>query len=423
MFEYLKNINEKLYIRGKTVEKNIKAASNSFYDSYLDLLEEFLKEIVSESQAEIKARNTCGELLRNAEIKKFLFENVKLSESVYGKLCDYTLKSNAHKHKNEKNIQAETVVNYLRVFTDFANAYLAYKHFPTAVFNFDELVNSFGITEKENENLKEEVVKLKTDNKTIADISDQLNRQADQLDKQGKLLEKLGAKINETGQQNYKKINNSTVYKEYAAAAFKDFIGKSDKRYRWTGTEADFKREKYVTLIVILSAILLGIISTIITTRNLRLYSPFSLFENIMIFPMVWQAVYILHTRVFYSDVELSYNACTLFAQDNYGVWRDTMIEKKPYKIIRILTFIAVGCNFIMIIAKHNPYFVVAIIFELLFVACIVASKILQEDFYCGYVVVYFCGVDFRGKPLTLVYNNLNAEWLIKEEYEKKYPF
>ena len=76
MFEYLKNINEKLYIRGKTVEKNIKAASNSFYDSYLDLLEEFLKEIVSESQADIKARNTCGELLRNAEIKKFLFENV-----------------------------------------------------------------------------------------------------------------------------------------------------------------------------------------------------------------------------------------------------------------------------------------------------------------------------------------------------------
>ena len=115
MFESLKSINERVFNRAKTVEKNIKAASNSFYDSYLDLTEELLKTIAEAANIELTTRMTCGDILRCNDFKSFLTETLKLDDYTYGKLCDYTLKINAQKHKNEKNVQIETIVNYLRV--------------------------------------------------------------------------------------------------------------------------------------------------------------------------------------------------------------------------------------------------------------------------------------------------------------------
>ena len=52
MFEYLKLIDEKIFNRYQTVERNIRAASNSFYDSYLDMLEQFVKLVIEKSGSE-----------------------------------------------------------------------------------------------------------------------------------------------------------------------------------------------------------------------------------------------------------------------------------------------------------------------------------------------------------------------------------
>lgn len=71
MFESLKSINERVFNRAKTVEKNIKAASNSFYDSYLDLTEELLKTIAETANIELTTRMTCGDILRYNEFKSF----------------------------------------------------------------------------------------------------------------------------------------------------------------------------------------------------------------------------------------------------------------------------------------------------------------------------------------------------------------
>ena len=43
MFKFLQEIDGKLYQRYLTIERNVKAGSNSFYDSYLDLQEQFVK--------------------------------------------------------------------------------------------------------------------------------------------------------------------------------------------------------------------------------------------------------------------------------------------------------------------------------------------------------------------------------------------
>lgn len=161
MFEFFTQIGEKLYNRGKTVETNIRAASNSFYDSYLDLTEELLKTIAETANIELTTRMTCGDILRCNGFKSFLTEILKLDDYTYGKLCDYTLKINAHKHKNEKNVQIETVINYLRVLYNLVNAFFIYKNIAAVDFETDSVVASFGITEKENISLKTEIKKLK----------------------------------------------------------------------------------------------------------------------------------------------------------------------------------------------------------------------------------------------------------------------
>ena len=161
MFEFFTQISEKLYNRGKTVETNIRAASNSFYDSYLDLTEELLKTIAETANIELTTRMTCGDILRYSGFKSFLTEILKLDDYTYGKLCDYTLKINAHKHKNEKNVQIETVINYLRVLYNLVNAFFVYKNIAAVDFETDSVVASFGITEKENISLKTEIQKLK----------------------------------------------------------------------------------------------------------------------------------------------------------------------------------------------------------------------------------------------------------------------
>lgn len=106
MFKYLRELDYKLYERYLTLEKNIKAGSNSFYDAFLDLQEQFVKDVAIFCCFDIKARETCGELLRREDIKSFFKDALHVDDFTYTKMQDYTLKVNAHKHKGEKNIQS-----------------------------------------------------------------------------------------------------------------------------------------------------------------------------------------------------------------------------------------------------------------------------------------------------------------------------
>ena len=54
MFKFLENIDHNLYERYLTLERNIKARSNSFYDSYLDMQEHFVKLVLAEQGVEMK---------------------------------------------------------------------------------------------------------------------------------------------------------------------------------------------------------------------------------------------------------------------------------------------------------------------------------------------------------------------------------
>ena len=161
MFKFLENIDHNLYERYLTLERNIKARSNSFYDAYLDLQEHFVKLVLVEQAFEIKVQETCGAILRKAEVKAYFMEALQIDEYTYNKMQDYTLKVNAHKHKGEKTVQIETIVSYLRVFYNAVSAYAKRKAVDVEVFDASYYISIFGIFEKENSELRCEMQQLK----------------------------------------------------------------------------------------------------------------------------------------------------------------------------------------------------------------------------------------------------------------------
>ena len=162
MFEFLAEIDNKLYDRYLTIEKNIKSCSNSFYDSYLDMQECFVKVVLENNNFEYD-KETCGYLLRKNDVKEFFFNTLLVDEFTYNKMQDYTLKVNKHKHKNEKKIQIDTIVSYLKIFYDASSAYAKYKNINCAEYDANSFIEIYGIYEKENSKLKTELELLKED--------------------------------------------------------------------------------------------------------------------------------------------------------------------------------------------------------------------------------------------------------------------
>ena len=153
--------NDSLTMRFNTLERNIKSKSNSFYDSYLDLLEATIKYFLDENNISYDDSRTCGYLVKEESIKEFLVDVLKLDDYTYRKLPDYIKKCNDHKHKKEKNLGVDSIINYLKVYFDFINYYIAYKEGVRATFDANYYLSIYGETERLNNEYKEEVLRLK----------------------------------------------------------------------------------------------------------------------------------------------------------------------------------------------------------------------------------------------------------------------
>lgn len=157
----MKLFNDSLTMRFNTLERNIKSKSNSFYDSYLDLLEATIKYFLDENNVNYDDSRTCGFLVKEESIKKFLLVNLKLDDYTYNKLPDYIKKCNDHKHKKEKNLGIDSIINYLKVYFDLINYYIDYIKGVRVEFDANYFSSIYGETERLNNEYKEEVLRLK----------------------------------------------------------------------------------------------------------------------------------------------------------------------------------------------------------------------------------------------------------------------
>ena len=157
----MKLFNDLLTMRFTTLERNVKSKSNSFYDSYLDLLEATIKYFLDENSIAYDPSRTCGYIIREENIRMFFLEDLKLDLYSYNKISDYIKKCNDHKHKKEKWLSIESVINYLKIYYILINCYLDYIKGINIEINSEYFVSIYGETERLNSEYKEEVAKLK----------------------------------------------------------------------------------------------------------------------------------------------------------------------------------------------------------------------------------------------------------------------
>ena len=157
----MKLFTESLTSRFDTLKGNIKSKSNSFYDSYLDLLEATIKYFLDENDIEYDESRTCGHIVKEENVKSFLTITLKLDDYTYNKLPDYIKKCNDHKHKKEKTLGIDSIINYLRVYYNLINYYITYINGTNILFDADYFSSIYGETERLNNEYKEEVLRLK----------------------------------------------------------------------------------------------------------------------------------------------------------------------------------------------------------------------------------------------------------------------
>lgn len=157
----MKLFNDSLTMRFNTLDRNIKSKSNSFYDSYLDLLEATIKYILDETNINYDDSRTCGYLVKQESIKNFLLVVLKVDDYTYNKLSDYIKKCNDHKHKKEKTLGIDSVINYLKVYYDLINYYIDYIKGIRIKYNAEYFTSIFGETERLNNEYREEVLRLR----------------------------------------------------------------------------------------------------------------------------------------------------------------------------------------------------------------------------------------------------------------------
>ncbi len=157
----IKLLDESISTRLDTLERDIKSKSNSFYDSYLDLLEGTIKYILDETNIEYDDSRTCGYLVKEKNINDFLLKQLQLDDYTYNKIIDYIKKCNDHKHKREKRLSIESVINYLSIYYKLVNYFNTYIGAILIEFDAEYYTNIFGETERLNQEYKTSISKLK----------------------------------------------------------------------------------------------------------------------------------------------------------------------------------------------------------------------------------------------------------------------
>ncbi len=458
MFDILKNWNGRLYERYLTLERNIKAKSNSFYDAFLDLLEEFLRYTLSREVVEIEGRKTCGELLRLEETKRVFCEKMGLPLEIYNKMGDYVLKINAHKHKGEKHVVLETVLSYTRLFHTVL--FRVATTWGETLLPYDEayFINLFAQFERENHILWQQLTALREELESYtADCMEETERAAYDalsqdipsidldLEEQNQALTfqisslkdiKLGilSRLSsiEAGQQQILAAvehlsSRQSVKQEQTAhrpaPTLAEFVRGSSQAHLFLDDETAFQQKKKRCTIFLLALIGVMILSTIVTTWGFYIYSTYTLFENIYLVCVVCMLVHILRAKRVYPTADLQNNCSFTFFRTREGIVLMGK-RKKKYTVFLVLSCICAALNILCAWAKiitpiRGVFFIV--IFELaVFILSLVANYFVS-DFFFGYTMIGLRARSATGGVQTIFYIPHQNTLISKEDFDSKF--
>lgn len=112
----------------------------------------------------------------------------------------------------------------------------------------------------------------------------------------------------------------------------REFVKKSKKEHVWFGPINEFNKSKAIVNVLCVALIIVGVLSTIFTSIAFKMYSTFTLFENIWLIFACIMFSHSVNARKKMLDSDLRDHSNTVFVQDADGTWRDTNKEKKRFR-------------------------------------------------------------------------------------------
>ena len=449
----LKIFSELVNSRYKTVVKNIKSGSNSYYDSYLDLLESTIKYILDKHSISYNSASTCGNIIKESIVKEFIFKNLNISEELYDKLLDYIKKCNDHKHKKEKNVSLESIINQLSVYYLFINSYYCFIDEEELTFDKQYFVSIFKEEEKLNKQYKEEIIQIREElaalykQKKIDDneyaiteklLSINIIEKLD-LEEQNAILksnldillqiksnEKLEKRIIKLEEQNDKILNslsnsNQSIFQKHNEnQQTLNFLRIASKKYICYNYNQLKKYKKIIRITSIIS-ILCAILSVIMQISFLNNINITVLFEYIYCINLLFIFIHTFAWKKRTDHITLSENSSYKFKLNDFFLYYSDDKEKTSYILLRLFSYIGVICS-ILCLLKFNVINIIIILLELAFMISTIINKIYKEDAHYNYnFSVLFTHKNKDEVNKSLVYCILENKYYSYDDFMEKY--
>lgn len=410
MFNYLKEFDQRLYERYLTLERNVKAQSDSFFDSYIDMLEHFLRYLCCELSIDAQSHESSGNLLGKGVLKAYML-SIGVEEATYEKLKDYSLKVNKHKHKNQKTVTVEQVIGYITVFYDFSSAYAVTKGISVSPLQNEYFLSLFGVLERENAALRSE----------IKSVDENVYARLDAIEQgQAQILNEL---LLAREQTKTKQAPNPQQEQAAALQGIIDFARRSKQYFHFFGDHKWFTSDKRTLFIVLIINTILFLISLFMSWFSIKV------FDVGVCIKLLWIVLgYAMLIGLNKSSLKIE---CESFAKntyvkteyDQYGFLQKKNSKKWKFRWIPRLICIGSICNvFIMLVNFDTaPAAIVSIIFEVLFITSMYVSRTLYYDFYDSYMVYCFTGKNSSGDEVTVIYDQLTNKWYLEDDFAAKF--
>lgn len=203
----------------------------------------------------------------------------------------------------------------------------------------------------------------------------------------------------------------------------RNFVKSSKKEHVWFGPIKEFNQSKAIVNILCVALIIVGVLSTIITSIAFKMYSTFSLFENIWLIFACIMFSYSINAKKRMLDNDLKEHSTYVFMQDADGTWRDINKEKKRFRWLRRISYIAVIANINVIwIQSSGGIAIAATIFEIAFAGLSIGLYFANVNLFCMYGnFILFTGKNLTtGKSVTLIFDVMGKNLAPYEEYKEK---
>lgn len=203
----------------------------------------------------------------------------------------------------------------------------------------------------------------------------------------------------------------------------KEFVRNSKKEHVWLGPKEEFEKAKLKVIVICVSLIIVGILSTILTSIACHVYT--GIIENIWTIFVIVLLVNASSLKKRMIDADLRDHSNTIFVQDADGTWRDTNKEKKGFRWFRRLSYFSVGVNLALIWYLRKSTIgisVFATITEILFLGLSIYLFFAVVDLYCMYgTLIIFTGKrEVDNKEISLVFDTIKGVLTPYEEYNGK---